>query len=328
MNEEVNIERALPSHQAAVLTLATETLGWGTDERFAQLFRWKHDENPFGVSPRWVATINGEVVGFRTYLRWQFRRPDGSVASAVRAVDTATHPDFQGRGIFRTLTLGSLADLEADGIDFVFNTPNDQSRPGYLKMGWQVVGRPAVMVAPTAPSRLLRLRGARTAAELWSEESTAGMSAIEAFAGPDLNQLVQHLDRPDGMETLRTAEYVRWRYGLKPLHYRVVTTGDGVAGGVAVFRVRRRGTALEATVTDVLVPAGKRSASLRRQLLRKVARSSGADYVLVGATKGLLGVPAVPAPNLGPIVTWRALLSTQTPAIGDWHLTMGDLELF
>jgi GNAT superfamily N-acetyltransferase len=77
--------------------------------------------------------------------------PDGTTINAVRAVDTATHPDWQGRGIFSRLTLGALDDLRDDGVDCVFNTPNDKSRPGYLKMGWQQVGKVPVSVRLTGP---------------------------------------------------------------------------------------------------------------------------------------------------------------------------------
>ncbi len=40
------------------------------------------------------------MIGFRTFLRWEFEDA-GRVVRAVRAVDTATHPDHRGRGIFR-----------------------------------------------------------------------------------------------------------------------------------------------------------------------------------------------------------------------------------
>ncbi len=70
----------------------------------------------------------------------------GEVLRAVRAVDTATDPDYQGQGLFTALTMHGLDEVRADGVDFVFNTPNDQSRPGYLKMGWQTVGELPVAV--------------------------------------------------------------------------------------------------------------------------------------------------------------------------------------
>ena len=123
-------------------------------------FAWKHDENPFGQSPARVAEDDsGTLVGLRTFLRWRFRRPDGTTLSAVRAVGTATHPDWQGRGIFSRLTLSALDDLRDAGVDRVFNTPNDKSRPGYLRMGWQQVGKVPVSVRLTGPRSIAKLAG-------------------------------------------------------------------------------------------------------------------------------------------------------------------------
>ncbi|CAN5651186.1 hypothetical protein BH10ACT1_BH10ACT1_07890 [soil metagenome] len=298
------------------------------EPRWADLFRWKHDENPFGPSPRWVAVEGDEVVGFRVFLRWEFTDGTGRIHRAVRAVDTATDPDRRGQGIFKRLTLASLDDLAADGVDFVFNTPNDQSRSGYLKMGWSVVGRPPVMALPTGPRGLARLRGARTAAELWSEPSAAGLPAPDALADPAAAWLIDHLAVPGRLSTNRTTSFLTWRYGLDELHYRALSLGTDAAEGLAIFRVRRRGTALEATVTELLVPAGPHADRCKRRLLRLVARRSGADYVLVGRDPALLAAPAVPAPGLGPILTWRALTEEAQPPLDSWPLTMGDLELF
>src|SRR5690606_25693858 len=126
--------------EGAVLGLIEAALGRRPDPRNAAFFAWKHRENAFGASPAWVAVDGDRVVGFRTLMRWEFDTPEGPVR-AVRAVDTATHPDHQGRGIFSALTRRAVEELQNDGVGFVFNTPNDKSRPGYLKMGWREVGR-------------------------------------------------------------------------------------------------------------------------------------------------------------------------------------------
>src|SRR5262245_14761644 len=179
---EVVVRRAQPDELPQILALAAAALGWRDGEPNEALFNWKHRDNPFGASPMWVAEVDGVLAGFRTFLRWEWERDDGRIARAVRAVDTATHPDFQGRGIFTKLTLGALDELSGDGIDFVFNTPNDQSRPGYLKMGWQTVGRLPVRIRPSGLHALARMASSRVPAEKWSLESDAGVSSAEAFA--------------------------------------------------------------------------------------------------------------------------------------------------
>ncbi|CAN5884260.1 hypothetical protein BH23ACT2_BH23ACT2_24910 [soil metagenome] len=327
-HDDLLVRPAVVADEAQILALAERTLGWGSEDRWTELFRWKHDLNAFGRSPRWVATIDERVVGFRVFLRWEFTGPGGRIQRAVRAVDTATDPARQGRGIFKRLTTTAVGDLTAEGTDFVFNTPNDQSRPGYLKMGWQIVGRPPIMTLPTGLGGAVRQTNARTAAELWSLPTVAGSDAREALSAPRIEDLLNALDPISRMSTHRTAEYLRWRYGLAELHYRAIALGDDPAEGLVVFRLRRRGRALEGTVCELLVPAGRDATRRKRRLLRMVARNSAADYLLVGHDRGLIRTPALPVPRLGPILTWRGLEAQAEPRLQDFRLTMGDLELF
>ena len=81
----------------AILRLLRDSMGRAEDDRFELLFRWKHLDNAFGPSPMWVACDGDRIVGLRTLMRWEFERAD-AIFRCVRAVDTATHPDYQGRG--------------------------------------------------------------------------------------------------------------------------------------------------------------------------------------------------------------------------------------
>ncbi len=326
---DVEVRRATDDDLPEVLELAQAALGWRPDDPNDAFFRWKHLDNPAGRSPMWAAVDEGQIVGFRVFLRWRFTDADGRPRSAVRAVDTATHPDHQGRGIFRQLTLGAVEELRADGVDFVFNTPNSQSRPGYLKMGWQEVGRIPIAVRPRSPGAAYRMARARTAAGKWSRPTTAGVPAPDALADDDsLEQLLAALPAPEGLATDRTAAHLRWRYRFAPLDYRAIVAPGGLADGLAVFRVRDRGAATEAVLCEVLVPGGDRR--FGAQLVREVARQTGADYV-IGTTTTAVPRTALPFPLIGqgPILTWRAVdPSASMPDLAEWSLTMGDVELF
>jgi len=100
-------------------------------------FRWKHVDNPFGASPGFVAVLDDEIVAARFFLRWEFVDGKGTITKALRPVDTVTHPKARGQGIFKRLTLHGLEELNPNGEYLIFNTPNGNSLPGYLKMGWQ-----------------------------------------------------------------------------------------------------------------------------------------------------------------------------------------------
>ena len=310
--------------RSAIVELCRESLGWQPGDPNEEFFAWKHDHNPFGASPAWVAEANGAMIGVRTFLRWRFRTPDGLV-SAVRAVDTATHPNAQGRGVFTTLTLGALPDLREMGIGFVFNTPNDKSRPGYLKMGWAEVGRVPVGVRVAGLGRLRAVVGAKAAAAKWSEPSEVGLSPQDAFADIDeVDRLLRSVRRSVRISTDRDLDYLRWRYSFAALHYRVVPAGDSIGDGVVVVRFRRRGAAVEATIADLMVG----SPSAARAAVRTILRESGADYAIAGGRAELARAGFVPVPPLGPILTWKPMVRSGVPTMGELDLAMGDVELF
>lgn len=312
--------------EPAVLALLQASLGWVPDDDYRRFFRWKHSENPFGVSPAWVATVGDTLAGFRVLLRWEFTYA-GAPVRAVRAVDTATHPEFQGRGIFSKLTRHALAEIEDDGVGFVFNTPNEQSRPGYLKMGWQIVERVPIALRVTSPAALARTARARVAAEKWSQPATAGLAAPEVLADRALvAKLLASQPAPGGLSTHRTPEFLAWRYGFDSLHYRAIPATPSLEDGFAIVRMRRRGRALEATVADVLVAGGRDD--LAAAALRRAARVTGADYALAAARTRPRGSHYVPLPRQGPTLVWRAAARKEAPPAAAWRLTLGDIELF
>jgi GNAT superfamily N-acetyltransferase len=319
------LRRALPEDAPGILDLLSLTLGWQPDERHRGLFAWKHYDNPFGPSPSWVAVDGEGVVGVRMFMRWGFLLGDRAV-KAVRAVDTATHPRARGMGVFRALTLRGVDQMKAEGVDWVFNTPNDQSLEGYLTMGWRRLGRLPVVLRPANIGVVPRLKAARVAADLWSVPTSAGEDAASVLAeGGELAELLaSQAPGTDAVRTARSAAYLRWRYGAGPVGYRALLAGSSLRDGVVFFRVRRRGPATEVAIADALVPAG--DAGLLGRLGRRVLETSGGDYAIVlGPTRprGWLRLPRV-----GPVLTWRALTDAGAPPIEQWKLSVGDVELF
>jgi GNAT superfamily N-acetyltransferase len=319
----LDIRRATPADRDGILALLATSLGRDSDPRYDALFAWKHEENAFGSSPAWVATDGDRLAGFRVLMRWEFVR-HGEVVRAVRAVDTATHPDYQGQGIFTRLTLQALDELR-DDVSFVFNTPNDQSRPGYLKMGWQVVGRLPTAVRPIGLRGIPRIATARVPAERWSSPSTAGEDAADVLEdAAALGALLASLPPSRGMRTNVSPAFLQWRYRTPLLAYRAVVAPGGIDEGIAIFRIRARGSAREAALGAVMARGGDRRISAR--LTRAVARAADADYVIrLGG--GLLAPGGmVRLPGQGPLLTWRAVGASTPPE--RWDLSLGDIELF
>jgi glycosyltransferase involved in cell wall biosynthesis/predicted N-acetyltransferase YhbS len=311
----LEIREATPGDRSAIIELCRASLGWGHDPRFERLFSWKHDRNAFGPSYMWVATDGGRIVGLRAFMRWEFVR-GGQVLHAVRAVDTATHPDYQGKGLFTAMTLHGLDEIRADGIDFVFNTPNDKSRPGYLKMGWQEVGKLPVAIRVAGPRGAVRVARSRVASSHWPSDVAWGHPVIDVLSDLSVAE-ASTLDRST-IATNVGARFYEWRYGADFLGYRAVA-GDG---GHLLCRVRQRGDAKELVILD---SPGLDMASVDR-IAGHLLRANGLDHALrIGPLDVRHGF--LPARG-GPVVTWRSVCAEAMPPLGMWQLGMGDVELF
>jgi GNAT superfamily N-acetyltransferase len=323
--------------EGEVLELLRGALGGGPGgERPPEYFRWKHLENPFGRSFMTVAERRSEIIGFRSLMRWRFAM-GGETIEAVRPVDTATHPEHRGRGVFQTLTLAALDALRGE-VDLVFNTPNPDSLRGYLKMGWRVVGEVPISIRILRPARFAAWKLRRGAATLPPPPAVRAPAAADVLR--DDRGVAALLDRaeatPWGLSTVRTAEYLRWRFARAPvLRYHAVAERRGAElTGLAFFRLRSEGPLWGVTVADVIVPPGDTATA--RRLLAAVRRSADVAYVATSfptgtapasARSGPLSVPSPRRPTLvaNPL---RDGLRPDPLLRSSWALSAADVEVF
>ncbi len=215
------------------------------------------------------------------------------------------------------MTMHGLDEVKADGIDFVFNTPNDQSRPGYLKMGWQVVGRLPVAVRVAGVGNVRTLARSRAAASHWPLDLDIGCPVDEVL--DELATTVAGIDDPRALHTRTSREFFSWRYGADFLGYRAVSYEQGHCWsgrderGAGRELVVLGAPGLTAEAADVAASAAMNDADATHAL-----RLGDSDV-----RHGF-----VPVPNLGPVMTWRSVNAAGMPPLSNWNLTMGDVELF
>jgi hypothetical protein len=316
-----------------VVELMKASLGEGEIPRTEQFWRWKHRENPFGASAMFLAKAGAQLVGVRLFMRWRWQLGDRTVGS-VRAVDTATHPDFQGRGIFKRLTLLGAEQLTMDrSAAFVFNTPNDQSRPGYLKMGWRSLGRVSLWGRLCNPLRFALKNGA----PIWEPASGPPDGAAHAIEAAHSAGLLERLRPGPRLETPRTLPYLRWRFVDCPAA-SYGAASSAVDQTLVLYRLRQRGGRRELTIEDILCAPTWRGTQQTARTLRELVRTTQPDYAIAAFRPAAYEAAAltssgfVPAPWLGPIFTTRDLApDPAAPDLGtlaSFRLSIGDLELF
>lgn len=327
----IRVRRFADGDEPQVLEVLRSALGEGpTDDRSSGFFRWKHLDNPFGRSFLLVAEVDGRIVGLRAFMRWRFET-SSSVTEAVRAVDTATHPSYQRRGIFSELTRQALDAIRGEA-DLIFNTPNEKSLPGYLKLGWQIVGRVPVFVRVRRPVALIA--GLRRGSQP-PQIPVAGESASNVLdRARSLIGMIEEASAPTPeLATAKDLDFLRWRYGAgSSLDYRaLVHSRAGEDAGLAIFRVRRRGSLWETGIAELLTRPGDRTA--RRSLLADVVRAAPVHHVtfLDGADVPLRerrGFLRFPSPMTLVVNPMSAGIRPDPAEAASWRLTLGDVEVF
>ncbi len=312
---EIATREATPDDTPQILEVLRSALGeTPLLKRTPEQWGWKHEINPFGESIVLVATAGERIAGVRAFMRWRLVAPEGVVLECVRPVDTATHPDFERRGIFRTLTMEALELARDKGVHLVFNTPNARSGAGYLSMGWKEVGKIGVLVRP-------RVGRAVSPSEQTAPALTGVLPDGVVFRPVDV------VDRPPrGLRTERTPAYQQWRFESHPtVRYALVPSDEG---GAAV-RAGIRGSRVELVLSDLLGAADGR-------LVRRVARSSRARYVAGFFSKGSPERRAAIAGGMIPVPGVQALTLVARPLtsididvhdLGCWDIATSDLEL-
>jgi len=314
-----------------------------------EYWRWKHIDTPFGWSTGAVALSDpgAAVVGVRSFMRWKLMQPGyehgGEVLSAVRAVDTVTSEAWRGKGIFKGLTAAAINDLQRERVDLIFNTPNQNSAPGYLNMGWKCVGSVALFVRAVRPLRMIyRLLNSQTGAS--SAWTTQDVQELPLWANLEDNSEVvavvrshELARRSTGLRTPRTPSYLSWRYGAHPqAKYRgFLHRVGGQVIGVAVVRVNMRLGLRELVLAELWAEG----ASIRTlsELLGALCKASDCDYVLAHFSAGSVEHEAirrcwfVNVPQRRMRLFSRALgqpLPCNIFSMEAWDLSLGDLELF
>jgi GNAT superfamily N-acetyltransferase len=195
----------------SIIILLQASLGESLLKKSAEIWNFKHVINPFGESTVLLAEENNELIGVRAFMTWRWQIGN-QIWNAYRAVDTATHPNHQGKGIFKKLTLQALEEIQQKRDCFVFNTPNDQSRPGYLKMGWQEVGKIKVALVPIFFYALPFL--------FYKKKYKSSITTLELETLCEIHN--QNLVAKNVLFTPKSAQYLKWRYEENPLQDYII----------------------------------------------------------------------------------------------------------
>ncbi|MGM0946812.1 MAG: GNAT family N-acetyltransferase [Bacteroidota bacterium] len=312
ISSEILIRSGEERDMDQIQSLLKASLGERLLPKTKDFWIWKHQENPFGRSPVLLAEKDNQIIGLRTFLKWEFQEK-GAIFKALRAVDTAIHPSFQGKGLFKKLTL-SLLEAEIHH-DYVFNTPNQKSLPGYEKMGWNKWGKLPIKVFPV----LFQSKNRGLKKNDWNQ----------------VRKLINSLETDEKLnEKLQThliPGYISWRYEKCPIvNYFFLSDEHSF---LLIYRVKQGKSGKELRITDLFCSNSYNSQS-RKSLnleLKELIKTAGVSWVSFSGLSPLLhhlNLGLLPIIKIGPMVTLRNLSSSRNLHEENWGWSLGDLELF
>jgi hypothetical protein len=348
MSSEIEIRDYQQSDIGPVLDLVQLGLGGGpTGAREETFWKWKHWSNPFGKSIALVAASReGQIVGLRTFMRWQFQSGSKTL-KAVRAVDTVTHPDFRRYGVFSSLTTKAIERTRESNVDLIFNTPNDDVLPGYLKLGWNKVGfvRPWINILnpPRFAAGIIRNRSSRKSlAQVAPQDFFRDtVSPVSEFLGKKdiVEEALRCRNKVNNgqLSTEQSLNYLRWRYSEFPkanyfvVHHRM----NSDLSGFIILRTNLRFGLKEILISEMLL--SKPDVRLASGLIRELKHCASADYLITFFPGGSFNRRAIvregffPVPLGGMNFTVNPLSAPLEPnpnLMRNWNLSLGDLEVF
>jgi N-acetylglutamate synthase-like GNAT family acetyltransferase len=327
----MNIREATEHDIPAIVGLLKQSLGEELMPKSEQYWRWKHVENPFGASPVLLAFDGELLVGIRAFMRWRWKIKD-DIKNAVRAVDTATHPDFQGKGIFKKLTLGLLEECKKKGWDFVFNTPNTSSKPGYLKMGWEEAGKLPIHMQFVQPVSMAfhYFQNAKN-------DIAQGDGSVSFYVnhGSLPEFLKGYQETQSNLISNHTVDSLRWRYLDVPVakYFAGGIEEDSQLKALFFYRLKSSRFGNELRVTDLFVESDQHLSTLKKVIQQKI-KQHNVQYLTVSGTNRLFqgtGLLTLKKLSIGPSVTIRSIQDNSLTILRNfsgWDPSLGDLELF
>jgi GNAT superfamily N-acetyltransferase len=225
-------------------------------------FDWLYLDSPFGVAKGWVAceAEKGVIVGCAA----AFPRKvciDGKESVGLVLGDFCLDPEYRSLGPALQLQRACLEDASQPPYAFCYDFPSHSMMAVYKRLGvpqcgslvrWAKPLRTKGRIEPVVGSNPIA-SGIASVADMalalrgWKGGLKACDIAMhEGIFGGEFSELDSQLRSQPGMRTLRTAEFLNWRYQSYPgkMHETVTARRAGILVGYVVFTKDKEDTSI------------------------------------------------------------------------------------
>jgi GNAT superfamily N-acetyltransferase len=296
--EEFGVRPYRPGDETRIIELFERTFGrpMGRGEN-AEHWKWEFLSNPSGRVAVLLAECGPRLAAQYAVLPLRVQM-NGVVRDAALSLDTATDPDFRGRGLFPRLARQLYSDLAADGFAAVFGFPNAASAPIFFrKLGWAELAPFPLLVklSPGAVARVLASKGtpgrfaAPFAKAVWSVMNRRVRAVPRSFESEPVADFPEESDAlwerartGKRICVVRDRRYLSWRYSRHPdgVYRSHVLRERGSLVGSLVMLVEERFSLRSAFVMDLLAEESRPDvAAALVSLAESRAQAEGAEIV-------------------------------------------------
>lgn len=271
---QVEVRTIVPNDKAAVLQLLNEVFSDVQRSSFTRgdaFWTWKYEANVFGTPILIVAVLDGKIVGFSNLWPWAFKYR-GKIYKGLQPCDSVVHKDYQKYGIFLKMRMKGLQIASEQEYDVIFNFPNQNSLPSYLKMGWNFLGNPTWYIHVLSPVKILIARFVKSKSVPISLDSKYDLdcAALEKLS-------FNNADFSKYFATNYVPGYFKWRYTEHPsLKYGMVLYEKGHKSIAAIFTIKQNGGVREMIIVDVVGDYSSFDHLLR--LIKQTAKDCNVDF--------------------------------------------------
>lgn len=355
------IAQGFTENQYLELTgLATATYPGGelTNPDF---LRWEYEKNPAGPAilslDKSESTLNAQYV----VLPWRFRMYGHETAGSL-SLNTMTHPDARGRGLFKQLAMRTYDELESMGVGFTVGFPNRNSAPGFQRsLGFTTLGALPFLIRPLRWMSVMRrfitgsaerkgssLELAVNPASVFRSKEWCVSVVNASFWDHRWDDFLQSFYSDKRIVSVRDASFMDWRYNQCPTrNYRVLVVTDnsestvhgfvvlgaqelmGLKCGVLVDFGMRNEVGSENAFGFLLHVAAHRMKAGRMDAIVSACNASCLEYGMIKRS-GFIRIPERLLPQPLNFIYRRhgkEASRSAIPPFSDWFLTFGDYDV-
>lgn len=224
---------------------------------------WQYCNNPAGLPFFSLAYDDKKVVGQYLVIPMNYVL-NGKKVLGTLSLNTLTHPEYQGRGLFIELAKATYEICDENDIVFTLGFPNPLSYGGFIKkLDFKEIGTAELLICPLKPIKILKgilnknkLKHGGDIPFAWENTQLDNKTfrLLEIHDKENYDNFWVNLDLQK-FATQKDFEFINWRYLQIPgrKYFPIVVVNGDQISALCVLRVEKVMNINTAIIMDFLI---------------------------------------------------------------------------